>query len=462
VARGSTAALVIAVLGFVLGIIPYFGLIGTLGMVLGIGAILSTRPNERTGTAIAAVVVGACATAGVLVWILILGSISSMPKSSCPHVRSFDGSELALDADVLSGSLLEGGEGDDLARLERIRAVNGRYTVRVADELEERDVLDEVALVVADHAAGVEALPALTGEVVGVAGARPPTRAVDGRGRDVLAPLVAAGGESFVSRLDDFSSSAPEEPRERLMVELDRDPTGAEPVLVLRARSTAFAEAAFANYLAEMGSGSLRLLSLREGTGDTFRDRLDDEMRRLGLVLLVSGWDGTRWVPLAEVKPIGPAILRDVAVPLSALAEGSGPVKLCLEHAPGFWEIDRVALGHAAPVATTKVLPKVACDGRGRSVLAELTARDRVRVKLEPGEYVDLEFLEPARPAAGVGREARTVLVAVRGYYEVDLGGRGIVNALAIMKHRAGWRSLPRYALERAESKGSFASVEGR
>jgi len=40
--------------------------------------------------------------------------------------------------------------------------------------------------------------------------------------------------------------------------------------------------------------------------------------------------------------------------------------------------------------------------------------------------------------------------LAIRGYYEFDIGGHPFINPLAILAHRSGRDSLPRFALRLA------------
>lgn len=53
-------------------------------------------------------------------------------------------------------------------------------------------------------------------------------------------------------------------------------------------------------------------------------------------------------------------------------------------------------------------------------------------------------------PPPDAGPPPPTVVLKVRGYYEVAPRGPGWLNVWAVLRHRSGGDSLPRYALRLA------------
>ena len=437
---------VLALIGFPLAWIPVVGFMGTVAAALGIKAIRrASDPAQpsKTGLAIAAIVIGVIDTVAAITWIVVYAFLATM---SCPHVYAFDGDTWRLDADPLSGSLFAGGESDDMDRLEHVRAVDGSYRIRVADDLDEVDHIERVALITADHPEGEEVLPTQDGELLRVRDAAAPSAASDERGRDVLAALREADDVAFVSRLEDFPPEAAGEPRERLTIELPR-PAGSEGVLVLRARNSAFAADAFTDYLAQMGPGlSVLLRSAEDSSSYPYKTRLDDEMRKLGLYLDVEVWDGTAWHTAGALRPIGPAVYREQAIAI-ALPRGSEPtMRVRLSMAPLLWEVDRARLC-ARSVLADEPVSLTPREGEG---VAKLRDADGDRLVLHKGESIELAFDATAPPKAGW---TRTVFVSIRGYYDVDIGGHGWLDPFAVMAHRTGRTSLPRHALALARKR---------
>jgi hypothetical protein len=389
-------------------------------------------------------VLGTLAIAAGLGWTYVIAT------SSCPHVYAWNGREFVLDADPLSGSLFRGAEGVDMDRLEALAPDRGRYRVRVMNERDERDVINSVALAVADVPEGVEALPTQAEQILGVEALAAPIACRDTAGADARALVVALdelvyGGAEAAGGDGDAEG----EPRARLTCTFDRPVGDGDAVLVLRARSSALAAEAFARYLAEMGPGLAPLLAWSEGEECCpYRERVAEEMRRLGLPIDVRV--GAAASETVQVDPIGPAVFRSQAVPVRIPAGAEPTIDVQLELSPLLWEIDQVQLGRGRAVEPVRLAPRAARGGDGADLTGRLGRRDEARVTLAEDDLVDLEFDAPPAPPAGM---QRSVVLEISGYYEFDVGGRAWLDPFAIWRHQTGRDSLPRFALRMARER---------
>ena len=128
--------------------------------------------------------------------------------SSCPYLFTWNGTRFEFVSDFMGGSEMGAWVGprtwnvpdpDEYVRIRpgQLRPRDGRYELRVTNELEEALFVDRLQLVSVDHPEGVDVFPneglrspprpplALTA----TRGARPPARATDEHGHDVL-PLL--------------------------------------------------------------------------------------------------------------------------------------------------------------------------------------------------------------------------------------------------------------------------------
>lgn len=130
--------------------------------------------------------------------------------SSCPYLFTWNGTRFEFVTDFMGGSemgawLAPGTwntpDPDEYVRVARhqLRPRNGRYELRVTNELEEALFVDRLQLVAVDHPSGVEVFPneGLKSpprqplSITATGRARPPVRAFDEHGHDVL-PQIAA------------------------------------------------------------------------------------------------------------------------------------------------------------------------------------------------------------------------------------------------------------------------------
>ena len=128
--------------------------------------------------------------------------------SSCPYLYTWNGSKFEFITDFMGGGEIGYWQGpgrwntpdpDEYVRIPPGALVeeNGRYELRVTNELEEALFVDRLQLVAVDHPRGTEVFPneglgapAADSFIVATRGARPPSSAKDEHGHDVLDRLT--------------------------------------------------------------------------------------------------------------------------------------------------------------------------------------------------------------------------------------------------------------------------------
>jgi Tfp pilus assembly protein PilF len=129
-------------------------------------------------------------------------------KGSCPFLYTWDGERMAFVTDLLWGSPIglpvaegvwAGADPSELVRVDGAAPRDGRYLLKVTEELWEAAFFDHLRLWVVDHPADVEVASSLrilpghqvADEVLASRQVRPVVAAWDGRGRDATAAVAA-------------------------------------------------------------------------------------------------------------------------------------------------------------------------------------------------------------------------------------------------------------------------------
>jgi tetratricopeptide (TPR) repeat protein len=130
--------------------------------------------------------------------------------SSCPYLFTWNGTRFEFVTDFMGGGEMGGWAGpaawnqpdpDEYVRLpgDKLQPRDGRYELRITNELEEALFVDHLQLVAVDHPAGVEVFPneglkqppRPSFKLTAARSARPPVRAADEHGHDVLARIAS-------------------------------------------------------------------------------------------------------------------------------------------------------------------------------------------------------------------------------------------------------------------------------
>lgn len=333
------------------------------------------------------------------------------PCGSCPLVYSFDGRAWRLDSEVFGAAVFERAQRTDRAVLEHLAEADGRYRLRLRDEMDEIQWVDAARLVVVDHPPGTRVVPGLDGSLhlLGPA-ATAPTEVRDLRGRDLRAPLAARDGTGWTS---DALAVAPEL-RDGLELQLPR-PAGARSVtLAVRARSTTWADRSKGRLAALLGDG-VEAWRARLERDDVARAGFLGALGREGLLTL-RAWDGTGWRELTALANFATAVEREQAVRVDLAGLPAESLRFRLDATPGLWTVNSLAAEFDAGVAGEVLLlaPLVAHAGDGRDLREALAAVDGRRFEMEPwrGE-AELEF---AAPPLRPGRQ-RTLALEATGHY---------------------------------------------
>ncbi|HEY7410975.1 MAG TPA: hypothetical protein VII13_09550 [Vicinamibacteria bacterium] len=341
--------------------------------------------------------------------------------NSCPYVYSFDGQRYTLDAEPFGQALFEAAQRPDWTRMDHLRPVDGTYRIRVANELDEIEYVDELKLLVAEVPAGGRLVPSAEGRLHLMTAPLTPARAWTLGGADVRALVRARDGSAWSSAPFATVAHGSDAGRDGVVLEFAR-PAGAEHVtLAFTARSTPWASRLLTRVLALQGRDLPAWTARMNGDAAARREFLT-ALGREGLLAL-RVWDGAGWRDEGALVNQGPAVWKEQAVRIDLRGIEGVFLRVRLDATPGMWMLDRASAdyGDGAPPPVRELSPTSARDAEGRDLRALLAATDGRRLLLRRGDVADLTFTAAPGPD---GMSLVPVLEAT-GYYTILVPAQG-------------------------------------
>ena len=332
-------------------------------------------------------------------------------NTSCPYVASFDGQRYAPEGEVFAGAMFRASPRSDRLVLEHLAESHGEYRLRLTNELQETQYVDEVKLIVVDGPEDARVVPGPGGRLHGLRSRVAPVEATDLRGSNVL-PLVASrDGEAWVSSPFGRDPESPEDRRDGLVVEFPRPPGASSVSLTFAAETTPWASTLLRRVLALQGT-HLTAWTERMNADRAARSRFQEALRREGQLIL-SVWTGVSWRAVGIVTSHQSVDLDLGGIPGERL-------RVRLDSSAGLWSVDSIeaAFGADAPADALELSPLSAKTREGKDVLALVAMRDGRHHLMKPiVGAVDIAFAAPARNA---GRR-RTLILKAAGYYNIEI-----------------------------------------
>jgi hypothetical protein len=364
--------------------------------------------------------------------------------ASCPQVYSWDGAEWRLDSGTFGGAFMEALELTDFDNLDYPVAREGKVWLRVGNELNETDYVDELALLAVDHPADRTIVPTRDGRALSLSTLMTPVAARDGAGRDALPQVRDYDDWSWESTLRQRDVDDSTQIRDALELSFVR-PTGARhATLVLDGHNTTWASLLLTRFIAAHGRDTRAWYDSLARAPETAR-RMAAGLAREGF-LSVAVQTGNRWTPQGLFWEAGPEIVKRQALPLDLSRVSGDTVRVRLESVPSFWLVDRVTIAWGeAETITPRVLPLVSAEDRQEQDVAwQINARDGTRLTLEPDDWAELSYQDGPAPRAGL---VRSYLLRSTGFYRIHTPEAGPADTALLNEVASGPGGVSRVAV---------------
>ena len=355
----------------------------------------------------------ATAAAGVAA-IAIACALDPKCFGSCPTVYSDSAGTPVLEAEGFSYSIAPLFERRDVDRLRAQPDREGIVRLELRNEALETHFINHLELIDVRHEPDEWVAPDAGGRPIAVRSVRPPRRAVDRRGRDVLPDVAAHDGRFFKSDAAILEAATAADLGDWIDLEVPVPPGADSVALVLRMRNSLLATVVF--YELMLGDRGARALDWMARDLAQIAPAVDLgrwAVEHLGMRLAV--FDGESWRPVGRIGDSGPVAWKDVIAIVPTF--GRPVLAARLSFVADNWRVDLIGAAAAwrRPEPATIALAEVRqADGTpAPDALAALRAADDRYVETTAGGRLAAGFAaEPAAPQV-----ARTFFLASQGYY---------------------------------------------
>jgi len=352
---------------------------------------------------------------------------------SCPFIYSFDGREYVFDAEPYGGAICRGLKRTDWCELEHLAPVDNRYRLLVSNELDEIEKIDELKLLVVDHAAGVKVAVEPAGKIRTFARPVPPRSAVDDQGRDLSALLAVDDGLSWRPAYEDKAIKGSADLKGELVLEFAKPREAKTAKLLVHAGTTVSGSQAAEGFLKLFGRGISAWYDEVNSLGPAYYQVMSWYMRDELYLLHIRVETGRDWEERGLIYGGGPFMTENKAYTLDVHDVPGDVLRIKLTPPLNFWMFDFLAVDYSedAPVSAVEMAPVQALDRAGRDFREDLALNDnRYLVMPRTRDSAELVFAAPPQAPGTV----RTVFVKASGYYDIHLEGKGEPQTALIEK----------------------------
>jgi hypothetical protein len=361
---------------------------------------------------------------------LIANSIEEPPpppppssfKFSCPYVYSFDGNKYIIDSETFGGAIFKAAQRTDLDNLDYLKESKGKYKLKLTNELEETQYIDEFKLIVTDHPAGTKVIPDFNGKLYSLNNLISPLKASDHDGNDILQLVKKYDRTTWISNPFTRNPEKKNDGRDCIYLEFEKPANADRVKLLFNLQNTDWA-AYMQGHLLSLHGNKLDDWYALLNNSKQARENLKEIMIREGM-LLIQLWNGSSWQTIDYVWEVGPSVAKEQVVELNLKNYTEHSLRIRLESTVGFWMIDCVEADYSedVPITITELTATHANDHLGNDLLNLLKNTDEnYYAQPTKQDWAVIEF--DAIPKKT--NTSRSFILKCNGYYTIHANAIG-------------------------------------
>ncbi|NNC94029.1 MAG: hypothetical protein HKN92_00595 [Chitinophagales bacterium] len=381
--------------------------------------ILDKDEGKTVASYVGASIAIAGATAGLMTALIIA------LKSSCPYVYVNNGEVFVFEGEIFGGAIAKNLARDDYLPLPSIIDEDGKYSIRISNELKERQYTDLANLIVVDHPKGSEVLLDKKGNAKLISDPQSVTSAHSYNGQDLTATLKEK--DSSIYFFNDVENS-----ENGIIMKFDKPASAGNGKLLLKSKNTLWGDYVFGEFLKSFGSYFDEWMEelAEKPASDAL---LNGRERNFPLSIYIK--DGGQWQMVEYLNTVGPMMFRDFIVPIDLNEIAGDEVEIKIETGFMFWEIDYAAMDFTddMDLDVSYLLPVSATNATGEDFRSKLDKKDGNFMAQENiGDRTDIVFNVPLMKEDN----ERSVFLHTHGYYELIRDFEGPPNIAKLNKFK--------------------------
>jgi hypothetical protein len=338
--------------------------------------------------------------------VFVAGIIALLTKSSCPYVYSFDGEKYVFEGEIYSGAVLHNLERHDYMHLPSIKPSNGKYSIRISNELKERQYINQAELFVANHPGDSKVFFTEAGVPIMIKDEILPISAISESGIDQLTKLAERDTIGFSFNETDIEN-------QNLSLTFQKPAHSKNATLLLRGKNTEWGDHIFGEFAQKFGNkfNKWNRTLKKKSKEDRLQGVLDTEMP-----LTVRMKIGTDWALIDHFYMVGPLGERELILPLDLSEHHGDQVEIQLSTGFNFWNLNYAAMDFSEKSAVPfHTIPISELNGSTKQDKEALAFDDEKYLEQKKtGDKVELHFQTVDVPSG----KSQSVFLHCKGYYE--------------------------------------------
>jgi hypothetical protein len=383
---------------------------------------------------------------GAVVDVLVI-AVTSQPESestapkegqgSCPFIYSFDGENYIFDSETFGGAIFKAAQRTDWDNLDHLCEAQGKYRLKIANELPETQYLDQLKLLVIDHPKGTTVTPTFSGELHVFSNPQAPIKAFDFGENQVLGLVKEKDDQYWVSNPYGRDPGIKDQVRDGLLLDFARRDDASFVKLSFNVQNTHWSTYIESQLLKLYGNkldNWYDLMSRSAKAREAFKKSVIREA-----MLLIKLWNGTSWEDADYLWFVGPYLPKDQVVGLDIKNIPGEVLRVRLESTAGLWMVNSVQADFTPdqPIHVQEIAPDSAIDNNGvdlRQVLHDID--DQYYVTSTTQDDAELTFSAPANKLG----YNRSFILKSTGYYTIHVAAEGPLqwNLLSSFRKKPG------------------------